>query len=82
MIELNYLKETILILENAVSPEVVLNDEDYLMIALRILKCDANLMYSEPLKKLVHISQDMDWFRELTEFFYKKMRNDIGEDDA
>lgn len=80
MIELNYLKETILILENAVLPKVVLNDEDYLMIAMRILKCDANLMYNEQLKRMVHISENMDRFRELTTFFYNKMRKDMGDE--
>ena len=81
MIEITYLHETIEILETVIKPDAVLNDEDYLIISLRILKCDSNLMFNENLKRLVHISTDMDKFRELTRLFYSKMRGDLGEED-
>ena len=78
--EISYLRETIQLLDTAIKPETILNDEDYMMIALRILKCDANLMHNEKLKKLVHIGIDMDKFTKLTHDFYNKMKNGMGED--
>ncbi len=81
MIEVKYLLETICILEESVSPEKILNGDDYLMIAMRILKCDASLEEREPAKKISDAKIDLNWYAELTDFFYDKMLRDVGDED-
>ncbi len=78
--ELNYIRETITLLEKLTAPDSVVNNDEYLFFALRILKCDSALMNNEQLKKLVHIGVDMDKFRRLEVLFQNKMRKDMGEE--
>ncbi len=81
MIEVKFFLETMSLLEEYVSPEKILNDEDYLMVAMRILKCEDSLQKKEPAKKITEAKIDLEWYAELTDLFYDKMMKDMGEED-
>jgi len=76
MMQINYIKDTINTLEQAVQPETLLDDDDYQKIALRILKCESFIE-----DKKISAKIDVKWFSELTDFFYDKMMKEIGDDE-
>ncbi len=79
MIQITYIKDTIEMLETSCQEETFLDEEDYQILALRILRCEVLVLNTEGLKG--RITKEWDWFIDLIKLFYEKMRNDIVDDE-